>query len=157
MTDTDRDAVERLTDDELLAQINAFDPYDVEFVRRYRALLAAKEGAEAEAASAWNTRADHALVAEAYEVARKFIYYDSAGTGFDEDGFDLAIPADAEAAREARDKQVRDALIEEINQRAQNYYTQGQAQSAVQAFASALLAWNEDGDFSLIEKDKTNE
>ena len=38
-TETSAEAVERLDDETLLAQINRHDPYDVEFVGRYRALL----------------------------------------------------------------------------------------------------------------------
>jgi len=41
------DEIEALSNDELLAQINAFDPYDVEFVRRFRALEAQLAKADA--------------------------------------------------------------------------------------------------------------
>jgi hypothetical protein len=34
------DEIEALSNDELLAQVNAHDPYDAEFVRRFRALEA---------------------------------------------------------------------------------------------------------------------
>ena len=50
------EAVERLDDETLLAQINAHDPYDVEFVRRFRAL--ASENARLRAVVADATDAD---------------------------------------------------------------------------------------------------
>jgi len=35
--------IEHMDDEDLLAQINCHDPYDVEFARRYRALLAERD------------------------------------------------------------------------------------------------------------------
>jgi hypothetical protein len=45
------DEIEALSNDELLAQINTHDPYDAEFVRRFRALEA--RIAKADALAGW--------------------------------------------------------------------------------------------------------
>lgn len=39
--------ISAMSDDELLRQINGFDPYDVEFARRFRALTAERDEARA--------------------------------------------------------------------------------------------------------------
>jgi len=69
-TDTSAEAVERLDDETLLAQINRHDPYDVEFVGRYRALLTERDTYKdrVEAAEAWLRRIE-ALPGEAGRMA----------------------------------------------------------------------------------------
>lgn len=87
--------IEAMSDEDLLAQINCYDPYDVEFARRYRALLARADAAEA-ARDREARRAD-AAQADAEEWARKCAAAD-----------DRAEAAEA-AARTARDDALEEA------------------------------------------------